>query len=99
MVQFMQLDLMLWFQNHCQLIMSSLNYRIAVSINLIASLMISHYLIKKLLFFVCLCVALHIVLIPHLGSATNKTRDDMAILAAQNVLNGIEGKPLIYSAY
>ncbi|XP_055309700.1 glyoxylate reductase/hydroxypyruvate reductase-like [Sitodiplosis mosellana] len=39
------------------------------------------------------------VLIPHLASATKKTRDEMAILAAQNILNGIEGKPLIYSAY
>lgn len=40
-----------------------------------------------------------IVLIPHLGSATFKTRENMAIVAVQNVLNGLEGKPLIYSAY
>lgn len=39
------------------------------------------------------------VLIPHLGSATHKTRDDMAILAAQNVINGLEGKSPIHSAY
>lgn len=43
------------------------------------------------LFTLCLCV----VIIPHLGSATNKTRDDMAILAAQNILNALEGKPMI----
>lgn len=41
----------------------------------------------------------YVVVVPHLGSATIKTRDDMAILSAQNVINGIEGKPLIYSAY
>lgn len=41
----------------------------------------------------------YVVVIPHLGSATHKTRDDMAILSAQNVINGIEGKPMIYSAY
>ncbi|XP_066587894.1 glyoxylate reductase/hydroxypyruvate reductase-like [Prorops nasuta] len=36
------------------------------------------------------------VVIPHLGSATIKTRMDMSIIAAQNVINGLEGKPLIY---
>ncbi|XP_015599182.1 glyoxylate reductase/hydroxypyruvate reductase [Cephus cinctus] len=36
------------------------------------------------------------VVIPHLGSATVKTRNDMAIVAAQNILNGLEGKPLVY---
>lgn len=41
----------------------------------------------------------YVVVVPHLGSATIKTRDDMAIISAQNVINGIEGKPLIYSAY
>ncbi|XP_071453704.1 glyoxylate reductase/hydroxypyruvate reductase-like isoform X1 [Hetaerina americana] len=33
-------------------------------------------------------------LIPHLGSATVKTRQDMAVLAARNILCGLEGKPL-----
>lgn len=51
---------------------------------------------KKFDVIVC---CLGIVLIPHLGSATNKSRDDMAILAATNVLNGIEGKPLVTPAY
>ncbi|XP_076164204.1 glyoxylate reductase/hydroxypyruvate reductase [Ptiloglossa arizonensis] len=36
------------------------------------------------------------VIIPHLGSATVKTRRDMSITAAQNILNGLEGKPLVY---
>lgn len=36
------------------------------------------------------------VITPHLGSATLKTRNDMAITAAQNILNGLEGKPLVY---
>ncbi|GAB1865286.1 Glyoxylate reductase/hydroxypyruvate reductase [Camponotus japonicus] len=36
-------------------------------------------------------------IIPHLGSATIKTRNDMSTIAAQNILNGLEGKPLVYS--
>ena len=36
------------------------------------------------------------VIIPHLGSATVKTRRDMSTTAAQNILNGLEGKPLVY---
>lgn len=36
------------------------------------------------------------VIIPHMGSQTIKTRNDMAIVAAQNILNGFEGKPLLY---
>ncbi|KZC10382.1 PREDICTED: glyoxylate reductase/hydroxypyruvate reductase-like [Dufourea novaeangliae] len=36
------------------------------------------------------------VIVPHLGSATVKTRRDMSIAAAQNILNGLEGKPLVY---
>ncbi|XP_012227776.2 glyoxylate reductase/hydroxypyruvate reductase isoform X1 [Linepithema humile] len=36
------------------------------------------------------------VIVPHLGSATIKTRNDMSTIAAQNILNGLEGKPLIY---
>ncbi|XP_076223774.1 glyoxylate reductase/hydroxypyruvate reductase isoform X2 [Nomia melanderi] len=36
------------------------------------------------------------VITPHLGSATVKTRRDMSIIAAQNILNGLEGKPLVY---
>ena len=36
------------------------------------------------------------VIIPHMGSATVKTRTDMSITAAQNILNGLEGKPLVY---
>ncbi|XP_003703833.2 glyoxylate reductase/hydroxypyruvate reductase-like [Megachile rotundata] len=37
------------------------------------------------------------VIIPHLGSATVKTRNNMAIAAAQNILNGLEDKPLVYA--
>ncbi|EFN69476.1 Glyoxylate reductase/hydroxypyruvate reductase [Camponotus floridanus] len=36
-------------------------------------------------------------IIPHLGSATIKTRNDMSTIAAQNILHGLEGKPLVYS--
>ncbi|KAK2580729.1 hypothetical protein KPH14_011357 [Odynerus spinipes] len=36
------------------------------------------------------------VILPHLGSATIKTRNDMSIAAALNILNGLEGKPLVY---
>ncbi|XP_055641818.1 glyoxylate reductase/hydroxypyruvate reductase-like [Toxorhynchites rutilus septentrionalis] len=35
------------------------------------------------------------VIVPHLGSATRRTRDDMAVLAAFNVLAGIEGSPMM----
>lgn len=34
------------------------------------------------------------VVIPHLGTATLQTTTEMALLAAQNILNGLEGKPL-----
>ncbi|XP_003700680.2 glyoxylate reductase/hydroxypyruvate reductase isoform X2 [Megachile rotundata] len=36
------------------------------------------------------------VIIPHLGTATMRTTIDMSITAAQNILNGLEGKPLVY---
>ncbi|XP_053970613.1 glyoxylate reductase/hydroxypyruvate reductase-like [Hylaeus anthracinus] len=36
------------------------------------------------------------VVTPHIGSATMKTRRNMSITAAQNILNGLEGKPLVY---
>lgn len=35
------------------------------------------------------------VVIPHLGSATVRTRNDMATLAAHNVLRGIAGEPML----
>lgn len=35
-------------------------------------------------------------ILPHLGSATVKTRNDMATVAAQNIINGLDGKPLVY---
>lgn len=49
-----------------------------------------------LLLFVC---ASDTVLIPHLGSAAVQTRDDMATVAVQNILNMLDGKSPIYSAY
>ncbi|XP_034950877.1 glyoxylate reductase/hydroxypyruvate reductase-like [Chelonus insularis] len=35
-------------------------------------------------------------IVPHIGSATIKTRSDMSKVAAQNIINGLEGKPLVY---
>ncbi|XP_033227615.1 glyoxylate reductase/hydroxypyruvate reductase-like [Belonocnema kinseyi] len=35
-------------------------------------------------------------IIPHLGSATIDTRNSMSTTAAQNLLNALEGKPMIY---
>ncbi|XP_075980124.1 glyoxylate reductase/hydroxypyruvate reductase-like [Anticarsia gemmatalis] len=35
-------------------------------------------------------------ILPHMGSATIKTRDDMATIAAQNVLLGLDGKPMLF---
>lgn len=34
------------------------------------------------------------VLLPHLGSATERTRYDMADIAALNILAGIDGQPM-----
>jgi len=39
------------------------------------------------------------VLTPHIGSAAIKTRDNMSLISAQNLINGMEGKPMIYTAY
>lgn len=36
----------------------------------------------------------NIVIIPHLGSATIRTRNDMSVIAAHNVLRGIAGEPM-----
>ncbi|KAH0564420.1 glyoxylate reductase/hydroxypyruvate reductase-like [Cotesia glomerata] len=35
-------------------------------------------------------------IVPHIGSATVRTRNNMAIVAAQNLINALEGKPLVY---
>ncbi|KAJ0174488.1 hypothetical protein K1T71_009596 [Dendrolimus kikuchii] len=37
--------------------------------------------------------------IPHMGSATIQTRNDMATIAANNVLLGLEGKQMLFPAY
>jgi glyoxylate/hydroxypyruvate reductase len=39
------------------------------------------------------------VIIPHLGSATIRTRDDMSKTAALNILNGLSGNSMVYSAF
>lgn len=35
-------------------------------------------------------------ILPHLGSATVKTRSDMSVVAAKNILNALDGLALIY---
>ncbi|XP_058815938.1 glyoxylate reductase/hydroxypyruvate reductase-like isoform X2 [Topomyia yanbarensis] len=35
------------------------------------------------------------VIVPHLGSATTRTRDDMSVIAAHNILAGMEGSPML----
>lgn len=37
----------------------------------------------------------NIFILPHIGSATVRTRSDMGVLAANNVVNALTGKPLI----
>lgn len=37
------------------------------------------------------------VILPHLGSATVKTREEMAMIAAENIINALEGKPLPFA--
>ncbi|XP_004524807.1 glyoxylate reductase/hydroxypyruvate reductase isoform X1 [Ceratitis capitata] len=41
----------------------------------------------------------NLVLLPHLGSATQRTRADMAVIAAHNVLRGLAGEPMLSPAY
>ncbi|XP_037915607.1 glyoxylate reductase/hydroxypyruvate reductase-like isoform X2 [Hermetia illucens] len=41
----------------------------------------------------------NLILVPHLGSATLRTRSDMAVIAAHNVLRGIAGEPMLAPAY
>ena len=36
------------------------------------------------------------IIVPHLGSASKKTRDMMSLLAAQNLVAGLKGEPLPY---
>ncbi len=38
----------------------------------------------------------NLVLVPHIGSASIKTRTQMAVLAAKNLVAGIQGKPLLH---
>lgn len=40
----------------------------------------------------------NILVTPHIGSATHETRDAMARLAVENLLNGLAGKPLLSCA-
>ncbi|KAJ8940286.1 hypothetical protein NQ314_010756, partial [Rhamnusium bicolor] len=37
----------------------------------------------------------NVVLMPHWGSATIKTRDDMAVLTAKNIINGLKGDAML----
>jgi glyoxylate reductase len=39
----------------------------------------------------------NVAVLPHIGSATRETRDQMAILAAENIIAGLAGKPLPHS--
>ncbi|XP_037805926.1 glyoxylate reductase/hydroxypyruvate reductase-like isoform X2 [Lucilia sericata] len=41
----------------------------------------------------------NLVVTPHIGSATKRTRTDMSIIAAHNVLRGIAGEPMFSPAY
>ncbi|XP_019892166.2 glyoxylate reductase/hydroxypyruvate reductase isoform X1 [Musca domestica] len=41
----------------------------------------------------------NIVITPHIGSATKRTRTDMATIAAHNVLRGLVGEPMLSPAY
>lgn len=36
-----------------------------------------------------------VCILPHIGSATAETRDEMAILAARNIIAGLKGEPLV----
>jgi glyoxylate reductase len=34
----------------------------------------------------------NVLLLPHIGSATHETRDNMAVMAAQNLIQGLQGE-------
>lgn len=53
--------------------------------------------IMAYLTYVLLCIP--IVVTPHVGYATKRTRIDAASLAAQNVLRGLAGEPMLSPAY
>lgn len=38
-------------------------------------------------------------IVPHLGSATNNTRNEMALMAARNILSGLAGKPMQHPVF
>ncbi|XP_024867363.1 glyoxylate reductase/hydroxypyruvate reductase-like [Temnothorax curvispinosus] len=39
----------------------------------------------------------NVEIVPHLGSATTRTRNDMAKVAAQNIINGLNNEDLVYA--
>ncbi|XP_051857939.1 glyoxylate reductase/hydroxypyruvate reductase-like isoform X2 [Drosophila albomicans] len=41
----------------------------------------------------------NVVVLPHIGSATTRTRSDMSTIAAHNVLRGLAGEPMLSPAY
>ncbi|XP_075153324.1 glyoxylate reductase/hydroxypyruvate reductase-like isoform X2 [Haematobia irritans] len=41
----------------------------------------------------------NLVITPHIGSATQRTRTDMAVICAHNVLRGLVGEPMLSPAY
>ncbi|KAH8266334.1 hypothetical protein KR038_000595 [Drosophila bunnanda] len=41
----------------------------------------------------------NVVVLPHIGSATKRTRAEMATIAAHNVLRGLVGEPMLSPAY
>jgi glyoxylate reductase len=36
----------------------------------------------------------NVIVVPHIGSASQRTRDKMATMAAENLIAGVYGKPL-----
>ncbi len=38
----------------------------------------------------------NVIVVPHIGSATLRTREQMALIAAENLIAGVLGKPLLY---
>lgn len=41
----------------------------------------------------------NVCVLPHIGSATEETRDAMSVITAQNILASLQGKPMPYSVY
>lgn len=44
-------------------------------------------------------IILFAVVMPHLGSNTEKTSNEMSLIAAQNIIKGLNNEPMVYELW